>query len=140
MLHVVKRLDEEGIRLAVGSDAGTMYMSPGDSTHLEMALMREAGLSHATVLRAATLTAAETLGIEDRYGTAEIGRIADLVVVDANPLEDLGALQQPRAVIKAGQWISSEELKKLKESGENPSGFYVSLGRLLEDLLSRKLH
>jgi hypothetical protein len=140
LLRVVKRLDEEGIRLAVGSDAGTMYMSPGSSTHLEMALMVEAGLSRAAVLRAATLNAAETLGIDERYGTAEAGRVADLVVVDANPLEDLGALQDPRAVIKAGQWISSEELKKLRESGENPSNIYISLGRLLEDLLSRKFH
>ena len=138
LLRIVKRLDEEGISLAVGSDAGTMYMPPGTSTHREMALMVEAGLSRATVLQAATLNAAETLGIEDRYGTVEVGRVADLVIVGANPLENLAVLREPQAVIKAGQWISGEELTMLRDSGKNPSSFYVSLGRLLEDILGRK--
>jgi hypothetical protein len=138
LLRIVKRLDEEGISLAVGSDAGTMYMPPGTSTHREMALMVEAGLSRASVLQAATLNAARTLGIEDRYGTVEVGRVADLVVAAANPLEDLSVLREPQAVIKAGQWISGEELAMLRDSGKKPSNFYVSLGRLLEDMLGRK--
>ena len=58
LMHIVQRLDEEGVTLALGSDGGTMYMPPGSSTHRELALMHEAGLAHATVLRTATINAA----------------------------------------------------------------------------------
>ena len=138
LMHIVQRLDEEGVTLALGSDGGTMYMPPGSSTHRELALMHEAGLAHATVLRTATINAARTLGIADDYGSIEAGKVADLVLVGGNPLEDLGVLEQPQAVIKAGQWLSEEDLQALKTSGANPSSFYVTLGRLLEDVLGRK--
>jgi len=62
------------------------------------------------------------------------------VLVGGNPLEDLGVLEQPQAVIKAGQWLSEEGLQALKTSGANPSSFYVTLGRLLEDVQGRKFH
>ncbi|MCP5190257.1 MAG: amidohydrolase family protein [Pseudomonadales bacterium] len=137
LLEIVRELDMQGIKLLVGSDAGTLYMPPGPSTHREMALMTQAGLSAITVLQAATINAAETLGKGSQYGSVEVGKIADLVVVAENPLDDLQALRQPQAVIKAGQWISATELARLRESGKNPSNFYISLGRLLEDLLVR---
>lgn len=101
--------------------------------------MLKAGLSPTTVLQAATINAAETLGIDSQYGSVEAGKIADLVVVAENPLLDLQALSQPVAVIKAGQWLSETDLTALRESGKNPSNFYISLGRLLEDLLTRAL-
>jgi hypothetical protein len=139
LLEIVKELDNQGIKLLVGSDAGTLYMPPGESTHREMALMLKAGLSPTTVLQAATINAAETLGIDSQYGSVEAGKIADLMVVAENPLLDLQALSQPVAVIKAGQWLSETDLTALRESGKNPSNFYISLGRLLEDLLTRAL-
>ena len=101
--------------------------------------MMQAGLSPITVLQAATINAAETLGQGSQYGSIEVGKIADLVVVAENPLDDLTALRQPKAVIKAGQWISETDLAALRESGKSPSNFYISLGRLLEDLLVRAL-
>ena len=137
LLEIVRELDMQGIKLLVGSDAGTLYMPPGTSTHREMALMTQAGLAPVTVLQAATINAAETLGKGSEYGSVEVGKIADLVVVAENPLDDLTALRQPEAVIKAGQWISATDLATLRESGKNPSNFYISLGRLLEDLLVR---
>ena len=139
LLEIVKALDEQGIKLLVGSDAGTMYMPPGSSTHDEMALMIQAGLTTRTVLAAATINAAETLGVADRYGSIEVGKVADLVLTDGNPLDDLETLRRPLGVVKAGQWVSEEQLEALRESGKHPSSFYISLGRLLEDLLRRAL-
>jgi hypothetical protein len=54
-------------------------------------------------------------------------------------LEDVETLKSPIFVIKAGQSIDQAELVALRESGRNPSSFYISLGRLLEDILSRAL-
>ena len=139
LLEIVKALDEQGITLLVGSDAGTMYMPPGSSTHDEIELMIRAGLTTHTVLAGATIHAAETLGVADRYGSIEVGKVADLVLSTGNPLDDLQILREPRGVVKAGQWISEEQLEALRESGRRPSSFYSSLGRLLQDLLWRAM-
>ena len=112
-------------------------MPPGLSTHLEIQLMIKAGVSPTKVLQAATINAATALNISDKYGSVEVGKIADLVVVHDNPLENMRALSDPFAVIKAGQWISDKELSVLQKAGERPSNIYISMGRLLEDLLVR---
>lgn len=138
-LEIVRELDMQAIKLLVGSDAGSLYLPSGTSTHREMALMLEAGLSPITLLQAATINTAETLGKGSQDGSVEVGKIADLLVIAENPLDELEALRQPRAVIKAGQWISETDLAALRESGKNPSNFYISLGRLLEDSLVRAL-
>jgi imidazolonepropionase-like amidohydrolase len=66
--------------------------------------VRELRLTPAEVLRAATGTAAEAIGLDDR-GRLTAGRRADLVVVEGNPLEDLACLGRTRAVMKAGRWM-----------------------------------
>ena len=135
--QIVKALDEQGIKLLVGSDAGVMYMPAGASTHREIELLVEAGVPPLTVLQAATINAAQALGVANDYGSVAVGKAADLVIINANPLQELHALSQPRAVVKAGQWVSRKELQALKESAKNPSSFYISFGRLLQDVLSR---
>lgn len=137
LFEIVKELDQQGVTLLVGSDSGTLYMPPGLSTHLEIQLMIKAGVSPTKVLQAATINAATALKISDKYGSVEVGKIADLVVVHDNPLENMRALSDPFAVIKAGQWISDKELSVLQKAGERPSNIYISMGRLLEDLLVR---
>ena len=136
---IVAELDRQGIMLLVGSDGGTMYMPPGSSTLLEIELLAEAGVPFHRVLQAATINAASVLGVARDYGTVEAGRVADLVVVTENPLDDLATIARPVAVIKAGQWLGQAELAALRESARQPSGFYISMGRLLEDLLDRAL-
>jgi imidazolonepropionase-like amidohydrolase len=59
----------------------------------------QAGVSPKTVLQAGTINAAETLEVDDQYGTIEVGKIADLVVVENNPLENIGVLETPKAVV-----------------------------------------
>ena len=89
LLEIVKLLDDEDIVLLVGSDAGTLYMPPGVSTHREMALMVEAGLTPLTVIQAATANAARALGVDDRYGTIEVGKVADLLIVGSSSLSEI---------------------------------------------------
>jgi imidazolonepropionase-like amidohydrolase len=137
--QIVAELDRQGFRLLVGSDGGTMYMPPGSSTHLEIQLLAQAGVPAHRILQAATINAATALGISDDYGTIEVDKVADLLVVEGNPLEDVETLKSAIFVIKAGQSIDQAELVALRESGRNPSSFYISLGRLLEDILSRAL-
>ena len=74
--------------------------------HLELELLVEAGLSPQDVIRIATLNAARVLRIEKDYGSIEKGKIADLLILDANPMENIQNTRKISAVYKAGQVIS----------------------------------
>ena len=136
LLKTVKILDEYHVKLLVGSDTGTMYTIPGIATHNEIRLMKQAGLPNHKILQAATINAAEALGIESKFGSIKVGKIADLVLTNQNPLENIVTLQQPVAVIKNGQYIDKKTLDLIKDSAKEHS-YYWSAIMLLEDLLTR---
>ena len=98
---------DAGIPIVVGTDSGSwphfLNLFHGPSTLREMQLMVEAGMTTAEVLRAATLTPAEMMGIDHMVGSIEVGKQADLIVVRGNPLEDLSALEDLEWVIKGGE-------------------------------------
>ena len=95
------------VPLVVGSDSAGWpifpYLLHGRSTHVEMGLLSDAGLTPAEVLTAATLRPATMLGLEAEIGTVEVGKRADLLVVSGDPLEDVGTLGHPVWVIRAGE-------------------------------------
>jgi len=87
-----------GGRVAVGSDAGFIYSLYGFGTIRELELLREAGFHPLEVVRAATLKGAEALGLADQLGTVEVGKLADLLVLDENPLANLASLYGTGAI------------------------------------------
>ena len=102
-LDFVLRAHEAGVRLVVGTDVGGASMQvPGFSMHREMALHHEAGIPAADVLGAATRAAAEALWREHDLGTVEPGKLADLVVVDGDPLARLEAARDVVTVVSNG--------------------------------------
>jgi len=139
LFDIVRSLYENDVKLLIGSDAGTLFTLPGFATHDEMLLFHQAGIPNFEILKAATINAAKALKVQDRYGSIEVGKVADLVLLSRNPLNDISSLKDPYAVIKNGQWLSGETLEQLKVSAKNTSGYYWSTIRLLEDLLSRSL-
>ena len=139
LFKIVKALSDQQVRLLVGSDAGTMYTVPGIATHNEMNLMQRAGLSNEEVLRAATINAAQALNIDKAYGSINVGKVADLVLVEQNPLNRIEVLRTPNAVVKHGQFLDKEQLEQLKREAKNTESYYWSVIGLLEDLLTRFL-
>lgn len=137
LLEITKAMDDRGIRLLVGSDAGVMYMTGGISTLSEIELMHQAGLSAATVLKSATWHAALALHNQADFGSVEQGKMADLLLLENNPLVQLNTLKQPLAVIKHGQWLDREKLQQLKQSANHPASYWVGLAWAVEDLLNR---
>lgn len=125
-------LHEAGVNMVTGSDSGVLYAIPGQATHDEIALLKQAGLPTDAVLEMATIKAARVLRVDDRLGTIEIGKVADLVVTQENPLVELGSLREPVAVIRNGQWLDQSTLRVLRESATHPSSMYYTFGRLLE--------
>src|SRR5881296_2173646 len=85
-----RRPTNVGVRRLAGSDSGANeYSVPGFSLHDELAELVGAGLTPMQVLQSATLNAARYLGITDAFGTVELGKTADLVLLEGNPLEDI---------------------------------------------------
>ncbi|RKG63227.1 amidohydrolase family protein, partial [Corallococcus exercitus] len=97
--HVLRKAIALGVRIAFGTDAGVF--AHGRNAE-EFALLVEAGLSPAEALRTATVNAAELLGVADRLGTLEPGKLADVVAVPGDPLKDIRATQKVFFVMKEG--------------------------------------
>lgn len=93
-----------GVKIACGSDAGTPFNPHTDLT-TEIQMMVEGGMTPLAALTAATRTSAEALRLDDRLGTLESGKLADLVVLEGDPLADLEALRQPLLVFKEGKLV-----------------------------------
>lgn len=121
----LKTLYESGGKdlLIVGTDE-PVYTSllPGFAYHRELLAMTYAGLSPAAVLKAATINGAKALGVEHRLGSVETGKLADLVVVSGNPVEDIKAARNVRFVIKGGVKYNPTALLQSAEGKIGPVG------------------
>ncbi len=98
-----------GVRIALGTDQ--LPQEPNDgtiSTVREAEYYVEAGMTPLQALRAATIETATMLGVEDELGSVEVGKIADLILVDANPAENISALRSIRFVMKDGQIVRDD--------------------------------
>ncbi len=110
--QLLSHLHEEGVLLTAGTDAmGVPFQLPGVSLHKELQLLLESGLTPREALWTATVGPARFIGHEDEFGTVAVGRRADLVLVEGNPLEDLGRLRHPTGVVVRGHWLSRETLQ-----------------------------
>ena len=99
-----------GVRIFMGTGAGDPTVFYGYSAHEELRLMTESGLSPMQALVAATKSAADFLGLGDRLGTIEAGKLADILIVNGNPLEDISATRRLKQVIKGGRVIDRDQL------------------------------
>jgi imidazolonepropionase-like amidohydrolase len=100
--------------MLAGSDVGGGWLIPGFSLHQEFDLLAEAGVSPLKVLQMTTLNGAVFLNKETTMGTVDAGKEANLVVLDANPLDSVQNLHRIHAVIRNGHYYSQAELEALK--------------------------
>jgi imidazolonepropionase-like amidohydrolase len=113
-LEVVNAMHRAGIPFLAGTDTPPgVYIFPGFSLHEELQRFVAAGFSPMEALQTATLNPAKFLGMEDRLGTIQKGKTADLVLLDANPLEDIRNTQKIAAVIVNGRYLSRAVLDKM---------------------------
>jgi len=106
----LRRARDMGIPIAMGTDAATPYNFHGENA-MELAYMSEAGLSAMECIVASTQNAARALGWQDKLGTLQVGKLADLIVVKKNPLEDLRSLADRKNiehVMQSGKFVARE--------------------------------
>jgi hypothetical protein len=114
MKQVTGRLHRGGVRLIAGTDAlGAPLIVPGASLHDELQLLAECGLSPYEALRTATVNPAAFLRKDEEFGAITVGKRADLLLVDRNPLDDLRVVKRPAGVMVRGRWLTREELDQM---------------------------
>ncbi|MCL1630762.1 amidohydrolase family protein [Sporolactobacillus sp. CPB3-1] len=104
-MESIGRAAEAGVRLAMGTDAGTPNNDFENDSAFELELMVQAGCSPLQALQAATVNGAELLQINQEYGSLEPEKFADFIVLSGNPLQDITVIQQEKRVFKKGKEI-----------------------------------
>jgi imidazolonepropionase-like amidohydrolase len=112
-LQNVRLANEAGVVLLAATDVDIPMGVPGLSLHEELVRLVEAGLTPLAALQAATRNPAQVLGLADSLGRIEAGKLADLVLLDADPLEDIRNTQKIRAVVADGQLYRRADLDRL---------------------------
>jgi imidazolonepropionase-like amidohydrolase len=120
-LKNARLLHESGVTLLASTDVGVPLQVPGLSLHRELVRLTEAGLTPLEALQAATLNPARAMGTADSLGTVEVGKLADLVLLDADPLADIANTQRIRAVVAAGRLYRRADLDGLVENARGVS-------------------
>jgi imidazolonepropionase-like amidohydrolase len=111
MVLAAKALNNAGVRLIIGTDSPSAFGVPGFSIHEELEIFVEAGLTPYEAIKAATHDAAEFVDSLDEWGTVGVGRRADLILVEANPLEDVANASRQVGVMLRGHWYPKAELQ-----------------------------
>jgi imidazolonepropionase-like amidohydrolase len=102
----------------VGTDTPQPYVFPGASVHDELANYVAAGLSPGQALALATREPARFLGQDRIWGTIEPGQRANLLLLDANPLDDIAATRRIAGVVARGRWLPAERLRHMRQEVE----------------------
>ncbi|MCA1623335.1 MAG: amidohydrolase family protein [Acidobacteria bacterium] len=110
--RLVKLLHDGGARLLVGTDTPNAFVIPGFLVVEELQNFVEAGLTPYQAIKAATKDAAEFLGASNEFGTISVGRRADLILVEGNPLESVANLKRRAGVMVRGRWLTTSDLQK----------------------------
>jgi len=113
---LIRKLQKAGHGLLLGSDAPQLFNVPGFSIHHEMEAMIAAGLTPLEILRSGTKNPAMYFGMEESFGQILEGMVADMILINNNPLNNISALKEISGVMVRGTWLSKEEIDKKLES------------------------
>ena len=112
-MFLIGRMHERGVPIGAGTDTPIFLAVPGYSLHSELELLVRAGLSPLEALRSATVRPAEYFSLQDEMGTIDIGKKADLVLLNANPLENIANTRNIAAVVSKGRFYTHDDLSDL---------------------------
>ncbi len=115
---IARTMQGAGAPLLAGTDLGLPYVFPGFSLHDELALLVDAGLTPLEALQAATRNTARAVGLGDDLGTVEVGKLADLVLLEADPLVAITNTTRIAAVVVNGRLFEQSELHDLMHTAQ----------------------
>ena len=137
-LNALRQLSERGVNIICSTDGGIGVTVPGHSIHRELAFYKEAGLSNYQVLQTATANASRVHETMSDMGTIEKGKVANLLLLEDNPLEDLSALQRASAVFVRGRMLSRNILDDFEKRARGRKNLIATGLRYAEFMLVEK--
>jgi len=111
--EMIEALHNADARLLLGTDAGNPFVFPGYSIHEELQYLVDAGLTPYEAILAGTRNAAESLNAINEFGTVTVGKRADLILIEGNPLEDVANVNKRSGVMLRGTWFSEDQLRTM---------------------------
>ena len=112
-INMVGQVHRTGIEIMAGTDCPIFYLTPGRSLHEELEVLVKAGLSPLEALQTATINPAKYFHLENELGAVKEAMWADLLILDANPLDDIKNTQKIDAVIKQGHYMGRSDLDEM---------------------------
>jgi len=109
-MKILKALQDGGARILLGSDAPQQFNVPGFSIHREMRRMADAGINAYEIVKSGTANVGQYFKAQDSFGTIAVGQRADLILVDANPLENVSNVEKRSGVMVRGRWLPGSEI------------------------------
>lgn len=134
-LLIVKKLYDRGVNIVCGTDGGIGITLPGFSIHQELDFYKQAGMSNYEALKTATINPTKTHEFLNGLGSIEEGKMANFLILDENPLDQLKTLKNPKMVFIKGRKINREQLSLFKEKAKNRSNLMATALRYAEYLL-----
>ncbi|QXD16365.1 amidohydrolase family protein [Rhodocaloribacter litoris] len=111
-MRILRALHEGGAGILMGTDSPQLFSVPGFSLHRELERMTAAGMTPYDVLRTGTYNVGAYFNGKDTFGTVAVGRRADLILLEGNPLESLDHLRRPAGVMVRGTWLPRETIQE----------------------------
>ena len=111
-MRILKALHDGGVRILLGTDAPQQFSIPGFSIHREMAHMLKCGFTPYEIIQSGTKNVGDYFKGKDNFGTIEVGKRADLILVEGNPLQDLTVIARHAGVMVRGQWLPQSDIRK----------------------------
>jgi imidazolonepropionase-like amidohydrolase len=110
-MRLLKVLSDAGVNILLGSDAPQRFSVPGFSIHREMARMAEAGMKPYDIIKSGSSNVGAYFKDKDNFGTIAMGQRADLILVEANPLENVANIARRAGVMVRGQWLPEQDIQ-----------------------------
>jgi len=110
VLRLTKMMYDNGVEILSGTDIPNFGLVPGESLHHELELLVEAGISPLDVIKIATKNGADALGILNKVGTIENGKEADMIILAANPIDNISNTKKIEAIINDGKFVDRDKI------------------------------
>lgn len=137
-LYAIRKLHERRVPIVAGTDAGIGVTPAGYSLHEELDFYTLAGMSNYEALQTATINPSRTHDFLNSQGSIEVGKVANLVLTEGHPLENLDVFRKPEMVMVRGRKINRETLDAFAQKARNRNNLLVSALRYAENLIIEK--
>jgi len=131
----IAQAQKAGVKILAGTDSWSEYNVPGFSLHEELQTLSDAGIDNFSVLQAASINGAEYFNISDQLGSINVGKQADMVLLDANPIDDIKNAQKIAMVFKGNQLYDLSKINELKSGVKGIAESHLFTGKIILQLL-----